>query len=200
MKKITFLLLFISTVCLSQTVDTVYMQNAGTGNYVKMVMNITNKRALPASLGTGTATSTKVLYGNQVWKEPTGYTISFQALTSSPVDAQTIYFGKLPKAPVTVAATSKIYIRKAGIIKIAEIYSQSGTAGTNEAWPMYIRLNNTTDTQIASVSLATSERIWSNSALSIAVVAGDYIEIKSIYPTWVTNPLTFIPSGYIYIE
>ncbi len=129
-----------------------------------------------------------------------GYTLSVQALTSSPVDAQTIYFGNLPKAPVTVAATSKVYIPRAGTIKRAEIYCYSGTAGTNQAWSGYVRLNNTTDTLIATLSVATSERIFSNSALSIAVVAGDYFEIKFINPTWATNPLTTIFGGYIYIE
>lgn len=129
-----------------------------------------------------------------------GYALNVQAITSSPTDAQTIYFGQLPKAPVTAAATSKVFIRKAGTIKIANIYCFSGTAGTNEAWVISIRLNNTTDTQIASVSLATSERVFSNTSLSIAVAAGDYIEIKSVNPTWATNPLTTIFGGYIYIE
>lgn len=124
-----------------------------------------------------------------------GYTLSVQALTSSPTDAQTIYFGNMPKAPTTTAAISKIYIRKAGTIKIAEIYCFSGTAGTNEAWVLSIRKNNTTDTQIASVSLAASERVFSNTGLSIAVAAGDYIEIKSVNPTWATNPLTTIFGG-----
>lgn len=126
-----------------------------------------------------------------------GYTLSVQALTSSPTDAQTIYFGQLPKAPVTAAATSKIYIRKAGTIKMAQIYCYSGTA---EAWVINIRLNNTTDTQIASVSLGASERIFTNSSLNISVVAGDYIEIKAVNPTWATNPLTCIFGGYVYIE
>jgi hypothetical protein len=129
-----------------------------------------------------------------------GYTIPVQALTSSPADGATTYFGNLPKAPVTVAATSKIYIRKAGTIKIVEIYCYSGTAGTNESWSLSIRLNGTTDYLIAAVAAAANERIFSNTALSIAVVAGDYIEIKSVQPTWVTNPLTSIFSGYIYIE
>jgi hypothetical protein len=129
-----------------------------------------------------------------------GYTLSVQALTSSPVDAQTIYFGNLPKAPVTVAGTSKVYIPKSGTIKRAEIYCYSGTAGTNQAWSGYVRLNNLTDTLIATLSVATNERVFSNSALSIAVVAGDYIEIKFINPTWATNPLTTIFGGYIYIE
>ncbi len=111
-----------------------------------------------------------------------------------------IYFGNLPKAPVTVAATSKVYIPKTGTIKRAEIYCYSGTAGTNQAWSGYVRLNNATDTLIATLSVATNERVFSNSALSIAVVAGDYIEIKFINPTWATNPLTTIFGGYIYIE
>ena len=106
----------------------------------------------------------------------------------------------LPKAPITTANVSKIYIRKAGTIKIAEIYCYSGTAGTGEAWSLYIRKNNTTDTLIKTLSVATSERVFTNSALSIAVAAGDYIEIKGVQPTWATNPLTTIYGGYIYIE
>jgi hypothetical protein len=129
-----------------------------------------------------------------------GYTINVQALTSSPTDAQTVYFGMLPKAPTTTVNTSKIYIRKAGTLKIAEIYCYSGTAGTNEAWSLYVRKNNTTDYLIATLSVATSERVFTNSSLSIAVAAGDYIEIKGIQPTWATNPLTTIYGGYIYIE
>lgn len=129
-----------------------------------------------------------------------GYALNVQALTGSPTDAQTVYFGQLPKAPTSTANISKIYIRKSGTIKIAQIYAYAGTAGTGEAWSLYIRLNNTTDNLIATVSAATSERIFTNSSLSIAVVAGDYIEIKSVNPTWATNPLTLIYGGYIYIE
>lgn len=128
------------------------------------------------------------------------YTLHVQALTSSPADGATIYFGQLPKAPVTAQGTSRIYIRKAGTIKIANIFSFSGTAGTNENWTCNIRLNNTGDTAIATVSAATSERVWSNSGLSLAVTTSDYIEIKCVNPTWVTNPLTTIFGGYLVIE
>jgi hypothetical protein len=128
------------------------------------------------------------------------YTLSVQALTSSPTDAQTIYFGNLPKAPVTTAATSKIYIPKTGTIKRAEIYCYSGTAGTNENWSLYIRYNNATDYLIQTVGVSASERIFTNSSLTISVTAGSYIEVKGIQPTWATNPLTTIYGGYIYIE
>lgn len=131
---------------------------------------------------------------------PNGYTLSVQALTSSPADGATIYFGQLPKAPVTAQGNSRIYIRKAGTIKTANVFSYSGTAGTAEAWVCNVRLNNSGDTQIASIAAATNERTWSNTGLSIAVVVGDYVEIKCVNPTWATNPLTSIFGGYLYIE
>ena len=129
-----------------------------------------------------------------------GYCINVQALVSGPVDGDTVYFGILPKAPVVTANISKIYIRKAGTIKIAEIYCYSGTAGTNEDWSLYIRKNNLTDTLIATISISANERIFSNVALNIVVAVGDYIEIKSVQPTWATNPETTIYGGYVYIE
>jgi hypothetical protein len=130
----------------------------------------------------------------------TAQVINVQALTSSPADGQTIYFGTLPKAPVTVAATSKVYVRKAGTIKFAEIYCYSGTAGSAEAWSLYIRKNNSADTLIATLSVTASERVFTNSSLSIAMAAGDYFEIKGVNPTWGTNPLTCIFGGYIILE
>jgi hypothetical protein len=129
-----------------------------------------------------------------------GYVINVMALTSSPGDGATVYFGVLPKAPIATANVSKVYIRKAGTIKIAEIYCYSGTAGTNENWSLYIRKNNSMDTLIATLGVNTNERVFSNTNLSIAMSAGDYFEIKSVQPTWATNPLTCIYGGYVYIE
>ena len=123
-------------------------------------------------------------------------------MTSNPTDGQTIYLGQLPAAPTTTAATRKIYIRKAGTIKAANIYSYSSTAGTSEVRSGYIRLNNTTDYLIQAISVGANERVRSNSSLSIAVDAGDYVEIKMINPTWPgsSNPSGTIFGGYIYIE
>ncbi len=129
-----------------------------------------------------------------------GYCINVQALTSSPGDGATVYFGMMPKAPTTSAGTSKVYVRKAGTIKIAEIYCYSGTAGTNENWSLYIRKNNSADTLIATVGASANERIFSNTALNISMNAGDYFEIKGVQPTWATNPLTCIYGGYVYLE
>lgn len=106
----------------------------------------------------------------------------------------------LPKAPTTTANISKVYVRKAGTIKIAEIYCYSGTAGSSESWSLYIRKNNTTDYLIATLAVSANERVFSNTGLSIAMAVGDYFEIKGIQPTWATNPATTIYGGYIYIE
>jgi len=140
-------------------------------------------------LGLNTATTT-ALAGKQ-------YTINVQALTSSPTDGQTIYFGMLPKAPTTSANISKIYVRTASVIKAAEIYTYAGTAGTSESWSMYVRVNNATDYLIATVSAATNERVFSKTDFNISLNANDYFEIKLVNPTFATNPLTFIASGYI---
>ena len=129
-----------------------------------------------------------------------GYMLHVQALTSSPADGATVYFSNIPAAPNATAANRKLYIQKPGIIKIAEIYCFSGTAGTNEAWSLYVRVNDTTDYLIATVSLGASQRVFSNTGLAIPVVAGDWITIKSVQPTWGTNPLTTIYGGYAYIE
>jgi len=129
-----------------------------------------------------------------------GYALLVQALTSSPADGATVYFGQLPRPPVGSANMSRVRIPKAGTIKRVYVYCYSGTAGTAEAWSLYIRLNNLTDTLIKTLSVSQAERIFDNDALNIAVVSGDYIEIKGVQPAWATNPLTTIYGGYVYIE
>jgi hypothetical protein len=183
--------------------STVAVNEGGTGASSHTANNVLIGNGTSPLTSIAPGTSGNVLTSNgTTWASSAryGYSINVQALTSSPADAGTVYFGTLPKAPVAAAATSKVYIRKAGTIKIAEIYVYSGTAGTNENWSLYIRLNNTTDTLIATVGANTNERVFSNTGLSIAVSAGDYIEIKGIQPTWATNPLTTIYGGYIYVE
>jgi len=123
-----------------------------------------------------------------------------QSTSSSPADGGTFYFGTLPKGIITTANISKVYIKKSGVIRMADIYCYSGTAGTAENWSLYIRVNNTTDYLIETIGSATNERIFNNNALNIPVIAGDYFEIKGINPTWATNPLTTIFGGNVIVE
>ncbi|MCX6823706.1 MAG: hypothetical protein NT085_01070 [candidate division SR1 bacterium] len=128
------------------------------------------------------------------------YTIYVQALTASPADSVANYFGQIPAAPNTVALTRRVYITTTGTITAASISTYAGTAGTAEAWSMYVRKNDTTDYLIQTLSLATAERNFRNTAMNIPVVPGDFIEMKTVNPVWVTNPLTMIIGGYLYVQ
>ena len=129
-----------------------------------------------------------------------GYPLFVQALTSTPADDQTVYFGNLPKAPVTTGGISKIYIPRTGTINRVFINVYSGTAGTNEAWSLYIRKNDVTDTLIDTITSSSNERLFENSNLNLSVAAEDYIEIKGVQPTWATNPATTIYGGYVFVD
>ena len=75
------------------------------------------------------------------------------------------------------------------------------TAGTAESFTYSLRLNNTTDYTITnSATLAAVSQQFSNGTMSIAVVAGDYVELKMACPTWATNPTLVYNSFTIYIE
>lgn len=125
--------------------------------------------------------------------------IQVMALAANLVDSETTYFGSMPVAPTTTAGTRKVYVPKAGTISKVHIYSYSSTAGSGEEWTVSLRLNDTTDHVVAAVSTAASERIFADD-LAIAVVAGDFFEIKSVQPAWATNPEGTSFAGFVYIE
>jgi hypothetical protein len=133
-----------------------------------------------------------------------GYTISaftgLNGTTFTPVNAATYYFGNQARIPTTTAAIWRLYIQRAGTIKRADFVSATSTTGTGENISLYIRLNNTTDTLVATVGNTSNPRLFQNSSLAISVVAGDYIEMKMICPTWATQPTGFTIGGQIYIE
>lgn len=165
-----------------------------------------NSKVPTVNLGGAGADNTKYLRGDQTWQVPpggstVGYVVEARAASqATTTDAQTLYWGSMLVAPSATANRWRIYIPKAGTIKAVYIYSYATTAGSNEAWAMNIRLNNTTDTLVQSLSAATNDRVWSNTSLSIAVAQGNYIEIKEVCPTWATNPATVTRSAVIYIE
>ena len=130
----------------------------------------------------------------------TGYVLSVTAAGTVPVDATTYYVGNQGDVWATYPGPRRIYIPKSGTIKTAYIAWYSITAGTNENVSVYVRLNDTTDYLIETVGASNSYRLFDNAALSIAVVAGDYIEIKMVCPTWATNPSTVSLGGVVYIE
>lgn len=76
-----------------------------------------------------------------------------------------------------------------------------GVAGDDEQSTLNLRLNNSTNTAIITNLDLSANFVISNSALSIAVVAGDFVEIQWPTPTWsTTNPTSVFFFGNIFLE
>ena len=117
------------------------------------------------------------------------------------VNGTTYYFAKLTGGPATTVAVRSIPIPSKGIITgfIFEEFCGT-TTGSNEAWPMVLRVNDTTDYTIDTQSLATPSRTWRNLSLNIPVNSGDLVVIKSVTPAWATPPSGGIGQGTLIIE
>lgn len=126
-----------------------------------------------------------------------GYAVNAGAL----VDGQTLYWGGNPTAAATTAAgVSSICIPKTGTITAVLAWAYASSAvGSAENWPLYIRLNDTTDYLVTEYIDALTYRKWSNTGMSVPVVAGDVIELKNVNPTWATNPNTVAFGAAVYI-
>ncbi len=123
-----------------------------------------------------------------------GYCLYLYTATGSPLDGQTRFMamggGFASFGTSGSVASNWLHIPKTGTITAMQgQITNSGTTGSSQTVTVYIRLNNTTDTTVtSSLTFNASATNFSNTALSIAVTAGDYVEIKMLFPTWTTNP------------
>lgn len=142
------------------------------------------------------------------WQTPSGgagstvYTIMAQhgqTLTWS--DGATYYFGAQygRTSTITSGGQCSIPIARTGTITKIALRTYSVTAGSSESWEFFVRVNDTTDTSLGTVSSSANARDW-NATVSIAVTAGDFIEFKTVCPTWATNPVNNSLIATIYIE
>lgn len=120
---------------------------------------------------------------------------------AAPADATTYYLGSMAGlAPQTTATLAKIYIPKSGKIKAAFLAWRAATAGTNESISAYIRKNDATDYLIKTVADTNAFKHFYNNRMEIPVMLLDYIEIKVVCPTWVTNPANVTFGGVLVLE
>lgn len=132
---------------------------------------------------------------------PRRFSLPISGSSSSPVDGTTYYFGIPFIAWNSTQGAYSIYVREACVLKIAELkWIATGVAGSNESISVYIRKNNATDTLVASVGDTSAAKTFTNENLAISLAAGDYIEVKMVCPTWVTNPTNVVFSGYLVFE
>lgn len=121
---------------------------------------------------------------------------------AAPTDGLTLYWGWATNTGVTTTANlSTTSIPITGTIIAAQVTALCPvTAGSGEAWVMNLFTNNTTTTQIASVSSTAALRVWLNTSLSLAVTAGDTLEIKEVCPTWETDPVNIRRNLWVLIR
>jgi len=131
-----------------------------------------------------------------------GYALSLIAGNLTPMsDNTTYFFGSMAGvAPQTTALRCIVYIPKAGTIKCVYVLIFSGTTGTPEEVPIYIRVNNSADTLIGNADLSSAVYTVSRTDLSISVSQNHYFEIKIVCPNFSTNPNNVRFGGVVYIE
>src|SRR5581483_4826466 len=124
-----------------------------------------------------------------------GYALDGSSGTMALADATTYYIGYGEGNTVgqhSTIANIQMTIPKAGTITRIHWQPFITTNGSNEAVSHYLRLNNTTDTQLSNTETydpgANTVKPFIYTGLSISVAAGDTIAFKIVTPTWVTNP------------
>lgn len=118
--------------------------------------------------------------------------------------ASTTYVWGLPNMLGSPGGGSRnrIICPRAGTIKSCYAFTYQATVPSTESgWELYIRVNNTTDYLVQSISsTGTSYDTWTNTGLSIAVSAGDYVELKFVTPAWATASGATRAGATIYLE
>jgi hypothetical protein len=128
------------------------------------------------------------------------YAINLGANSTTYLANNTYYFGIPTFAATTASAQRKILIPKSGTIKGGQIYVRTSVGTTSENWTLSIRLNNASNTTFATVGTTALEKVFGTTSLNIAVVAGDFIEIITSTPAWVTGPGSSFIYGTIIIQ
>lgn len=129
--------------------------------------------------------------------------MNFASSTFNPADNTTYFFGGLAfTAPQTTGALRRLYFTHACTITAVILNPFVSVASSAQNTEFYIRVNNTTDTQITTTAFqltaAGAMNVYSNLAMNIAIAAGDYIEIKMVCPlNYTTNPTGVFMQGTI---
>jgi len=152
------------------------------------------------NIADGTAASSAATFGQVM------FSLYCTHFAQNYVDATTYFFTNHMAGPATSLAVfrgwSIVLPYDCKLIAASFMNYAIGTTGTNQNMSLYVRVNNTTDYLVSTVGLAQKDRLFENNAMNsgsgISLVAGDYVTMKLVCPTWVTKPLNCVMSGYLY--
>lgn len=143
------------------------------------------------SIATQSANSVAITGGSITGVTGVGYTVqSFTGSANNPADGTTAYQGAAGGTASGTEGVNRLRFPVAGTIIAASIdVGVGGTLGSTEQATISFRLNGTTDTQLTATQQYNAANQGSLiTGLSIAVAAGGTAQIKTVYPTFVTNP------------
>lgn len=128
--------------------------------------------------------------------------LCFQVSALSPADSTTYYIGSAPTNALTSTFTDqRLYVPKSGTLKSVFVRVRvGGTLGSGESVTHAIRINDTTDVSLNSMTYAAATQSDVTTGLSQAVSAGDYVVLKLVTPAWATNPTTVTWMAQLFIE
>lgn len=129
-----------------------------------------------------------------------GYLLFLQSDITTPMpDSTTSYLANgFSMQNNTVSSNqSKYFIPKAATLKAVYGFTVvNGVLASGESSSLTIRLNNSTNTLVSSsILFSSASNTFSNNALSLSLIAGDFIEFTFTTPAWVTNP-TFVSISF----
>jgi len=157
-----------------------------------------------SSLGFGTSGQVLKSTGaasSPTWQSESSYALNMITAATSPADSTTYFMVGGTTWSTSFISTARLYIPKSGtLVACYGAVNVGSTLASSENVTINIRLNNTTDTAITTTAQFTSAlNPFSNNALGIAVVAGDFISFTIVTPAWVTNPVTVTFSATAFI-
>lgn len=136
----------------------------------------------------------------QIFRGGGSYALQAFAASGTPTDGATVYMGSRPSAAPGSVNNQRIYVPKSGIVRAAQLFFANTGLGSAETSTAAFWLNNTSVTTISSaITNDAAQTAFSNTALAIPVMVGDFFEIRFVWATWVTNP-TVTPAAVILIE
>lgn len=137
-----------------------------------------------------------------------GFSLTVNGGAFSPVDAATYYYGSFyTLSPLTgFGATAKriIPLNSCTLISATIHIVNSTTDGSNESATFYVRKNDTTDTTLSNAvkyDSTANGNVYTITGLNITFNGTtDYFVIKSVMPTWATNPVNSLTTVILYFK